>query len=279
MQKDKFKVLIPTDFSVQAEYAYLMVNNLEKKVDIDIHFLHILEVPDTVTLSADGAVNTCGDIDVNFVIAQKNIVEHKLQNLKNLYGEHIHTHLQFGKFTDTVTSFAALHKFDIVVMGTKGASGIKDVLSGTKTQMVARKSAVPVLSLMCDRSDLEINNLLLVHDFNEKGADNTNLLQRMIKAFGAKVHMLQIVKSDRNDLHEQILANMDAHAAENGISNYEKHLLRDSDVEQGVIHFNQMKNLDIVCIGTHSKGGLLHKSIAESLIKHLHKPIISFHIN
>jgi nucleotide-binding universal stress UspA family protein len=56
-------------------------------------------------------------------------------------------------------------------------------------------------------------------------------------------------------------------------------LLRDADVEQGVIHFNQMQEMDIICIGTHAKGGLLHKSATEKLINHLFKPIISFHLN
>ena len=46
----KLKVLIPTDFSVQAEYAYLMVKKLEEKLPIEVHFLHIMNVPDTVSM-------------------------------------------------------------------------------------------------------------------------------------------------------------------------------------------------------------------------------------
>ena len=40
------KILIPTDFSVQAEFAYLMVKKLEEKIPIEVHFLHVLAVPD-----------------------------------------------------------------------------------------------------------------------------------------------------------------------------------------------------------------------------------------
>lgn len=47
------KVLIPTDFSVQAEFAYLMVKKLAEKVPVEIHFLHVLNTPDTVTLDAN----------------------------------------------------------------------------------------------------------------------------------------------------------------------------------------------------------------------------------
>jgi nucleotide-binding universal stress UspA family protein len=39
------------------------------------------------------------------------------------------------------------------------------------------------------------------------------------------------------------------------------------------------KDMDIVCIGTHGKGGLFHTSATEKLINHLFKPIISYQLN
>ena len=78
------KILIPTDFSVQAEYAYLMVKKLEGKMPIEIHFLNVLQVPDTVTMDANGRVETCGEIDVSYVQKQKEIAERKLNELQTL---------------------------------------------------------------------------------------------------------------------------------------------------------------------------------------------------
>ena len=93
---ETLKIIIPTDFSVQAEFAYLMVQRLEEKTAIEIHFLHVLNVPDTVTLDSSGKIQTCGEIDVNYVTQQKDIAERKLANLKVLYGDHINTHLVLG---------------------------------------------------------------------------------------------------------------------------------------------------------------------------------------
>ena len=62
---ETLKILIPTDFSVQSEFAYLMVQRLEEKTAIDIHFLHVLNVPDTVTIDSAGNIQTCGEIDIN----------------------------------------------------------------------------------------------------------------------------------------------------------------------------------------------------------------------
>ena len=275
---EALKVLIPTDFSVQAEYAYLMVKKLEEKIPVQIHFIHVLSVPDTVTMDMDGNIQTCGEISIDYVVSQKTIAERKLNDLKVLYGSTIFTHLELGKLTEKIVSYAQSNNFDVIVMGTKGAWGLKEKLSGSETQLVARQSTVPVLSLMCDRSDLIIENVLLVHDFSNPKNENLALLHKLIKAFNTKAHLLQITKDTSEEKKSSIISNMKLFASINGIDNFELHILNDSDVENGVIHFNQMQEMDIICIGTKGKGGLFHHSANEKLINHLFKPIITYHL-
>ncbi len=276
---ESLKILIPTDFSVQAEFSYLMVKKLEEKIAVDIHFMHVLTVPDTVTMDRNGTIETCGEIDIKYVQKQKEIAERKLEDLKTLYGIHINTHLVLGKTTDAILNFAESNQFDLIVMGTKGAWGIKEKLSGSETQMIARRSKVPLLSLMCDRSDLQIQHLLMVHDFSSPAKEDLGLMHKLIKAFNPKIHLLQIISGDTTAHKPKVEADMKTFAELNNITNYECHLITDKHVEDGVIHFNQMINMDIICIGTHGKGGIFHQSATEKLINHLFKPIISFHLN
>lgn len=276
---ESLKILIPTDFSVQAEYSYLMVKKLEEKMPVDIHFLHVLTVPDTVTMDGKGTIQTCGEIDVKYVQKQKEIAERNLANLQTQYGNNTSTHLVLGKITDAILNFAETNQYDLIVMGTKGAWGIKEKLSGSETQMIARRSKVPLLSLMCDRSELQIQHLLMVHNFSNPARENLGLMQKLIKAFNPKLHLLQITSGDIVPHKPAVEADMKKFAELNNITNYECHLINDKHIEDGVIHFNQMINMDIVCIGTHGKGGIFHNSATEKLINHLFKPIISFHLN
>jgi len=276
---ETLKILIPTDFSIQAEYAYLMVKKLAEKLPIEVHFAHIMNMPDTVTLSPQGEVQTCGEIDVQFVITQKQIADQKLNHLKQVYGAEIHTHLRFGKITDQILALSVDGIFDLIVMGTKGAWGLKEKLSGTETQMVARRSKVPVLSMMCDRSDLVIQNLLLVHNFSQPVNEDLQLMKKLMRAFEVNIHFLQIASKNTDIENSQIESNMTEFAKLNDIENFECHIIQDKKVENGVIHFNQMNNMDIICIGTHGRGGLFHHSATEALINHMYKPIISFQLN
>ncbi|MCS6916648.1 MAG: universal stress protein [Chitinophagales bacterium] len=273
------RVLIPTDFSVQADYAYLMTRKLEEKMPLEVHVLHVLNLPDTVTLHPDGTFQTCGEIDPGFVQQQLDIASGKMQDLTRRYGMHIHTHLLAGKLTDAIVTFAERNGVDLIVMGTKGAWGLREKFSGSETQNVARRCRVPVLSLMCDRSELVIRDILLIHDFRKPEKLCLDLLRRMLTAFGANLHLLQITSGNAEQEQAVFEQNARQFAEMNELPSFSAHLIHDRDVEQGVVHFNQMRNMDLIFIGTHGKSGLLHSSVTEKLINHLYKPIVSFHLN
>ncbi|MBK8627451.1 MAG: universal stress protein [Saprospiraceae bacterium] len=273
------KVLIPTDFSVQADYSYLMVKKLEEQLSVEIHFLHIMDVPDTVTMDVNGNIDTCGEIDVQYVKDQKNIAQQKLDQLKNQYGSDIKLHLRLGKVTDTIVTFSSENQFDLIVMGTKGSWGIQEKLVSTQAQLIARKSEVPLLSLMCDRSDLVINDVLLVHDFLEDDRSEMPLMQKFSEFFEANYHFLYIHDGTTSINNDGVEKKMDEYAEAHGLSKFQKHIIESNNVENGVKSFLKIQDADIVFVGTHGKGGFFHKSAAETLIKHLFKPIISFHLN
>jgi rhodanese-related sulfurtransferase/nucleotide-binding universal stress UspA family protein len=277
-EKAKVKVLIPTDFSVQADFSYLMVKKLEEHLDIDLHFLHVLDVPDTVTMSAEGEIDTCGEIDVAYVKQQKRIAEEKLKQLKIQYGGDIHTHFLLGKVTDTLKDFAESHHFDLIVMGTKGSWGIREKLSTTQAQIVSRKCRVPLLTLMCDRSDLVIGRVLLVNDFSMDTDVRVPLAQAFSKHFKAHFSLLHFVGTESSEHVDAIHAKMDEFAKVNGISSYDKNVSQARNVESGVHDFLESADADLILIGTHDYGGPVNRAAAESLIKHVFKPIITVHL-
>jgi nucleotide-binding universal stress UspA family protein len=279
---EKIKILIPTDFSEQAEFAFLLVQNLTRKLKADIHFIHVMEVPDTVTLDSNGKIQTCGEIDAAGLESRKKIIERKLAELHTTYGTEFSTHLRLGKVTDTLLDEAHNGGYHLVVMGTKGTYGIRGFLAGSEAQLIARKVRIPLLTLKCDRGDLDIRNILLVHDFEHGEILEMPLLFKIKSAFGAKLHLLQIVDDNTPAARAKSLAAMESYASKANWGNVETHVLADADVEKGVIHFNQMADMDLICIGTHGRSGLSHifrTSATEKLIQHLFKPILTFQLD
>ena len=275
----KLKIIIPANFSEQATFAYLMVKKIETKIPVDVHFVHVMSVPDTITLNSNGSFDTCGEVDIQYLQQQKVSADQQLANLVSAYGEQVHTHLLAGKITDSILNFSEAQQADLIVMGTKGSWGMKEKLSGSETQAIATRSKIPVLSLMCDRSDLTIKDLLLVHDFNSTHQLEISLLQQLLAAFNSTLHLLQFVGEDVEKVKPELIKKMQHWANQHDISRYECHVINDVNEEQAVVHFNQKFSIDMVVIGIHEHHGLFNKQSAEALINHLYKPLISLRLN
>ncbi len=276
---DPFKILIPTDFSAQATYAGDLVRQLKSSQPIELHFLHVLQLPDTVSINAAGEIDSCGEIDISYVKAQKQVADANMARLQLTYGSDVFTHVVPGSITDTILQFAKANDVQLIVMGTKGAVGLQEKLSGSETQVVARRSSVPVLSLMCDRSHLQLNKLLLVHDFSHPLQGELAPLQKLLDAFSPGMLFLQVVKGDAEEQRELVEANMKRFAEINGIDEYEPYLVSDHDVLHGVNRFTQLHEVDVVCIGILGSAHLFHEHTTEKLINHLYKPILSFQLH
>jgi nucleotide-binding universal stress UspA family protein len=269
------KVLLPTNFSVQASYAQILLEQLAKSISIECHLAHVLPFPETVSILPDGNILTCGEIDPGFIAMQRDLA---LKKLKEVDGNFAGYHILVGSFVDALVKYADAQKFDLIVMGTKGTDGWVEKLTGSKAQHVVRQASVPVLSLMCDRSEWQPKEVLLVHQFDKEDIELPQAALEILKVFGSEVHLLEFVKEENAEKQNKIYAAMDQFAGKLGLSNIKKHVLVEKDVEQGVYHFDQMKSVDLLLIGTHAKGGIFHQSATEKLVNHMYKPILTFHI-
>ena len=271
------RVLIPTDFSPLSSFATIMADKLKALEDIELHFLHVVDWSEP-ELDSEGHPHAGEGEDPKALAAHLLAAKNKMDELAKDRPNQTFQIL-FGPRTKTLVEYAESNHFDMIIMGTKGATGLGRWLSGSETQHIARQSNVPVLSLMCDRSDLEIKDILVVHDFLNKEAVELPMLELFEKGFGATIHLLYVstTEMDAVKIHEK----MDDFAKANGLNTIIRHIHADKDVPSGVTHFNQMNDMDMIIIGTEGRRGLgrlLKSSVAEKLINNLYKPIITYHI-
>lgn len=275
------KVLIPTDFSQQADFAFLMTQKMGQYMPLEQHFLHVLHLAGDLPLQADGTpVEECLGSSHDALRLRAMALD-KLELLQQ-QADNTQIHLAYGPLTDTIANFAADNQFDLVVMGTKGASGLQEMLSGSETQHVVRKCKVPILSMMCDRSDLTFDNILFLHDFASDSHVQLPLLSQMAKQLHSNVHLLYIATDSKLNKAEKAKENMHLFAEKHGLEKVHFHVHISNNLALGVNNFTQIHQMDLLFVGTHQHKGLsklFHKSVSEKLINHLFKPIITFALN
>lgn len=274
------KILVPTDFTEVASFATEMALRIAAKLEAEVTLLHVVNIPTGVLTDDAGRVIDDGENDLSSYKKLLNNVNEKMAELKASLSDKVSTEVIEGVLNEALIKYITIKQIDLVVMGTKGAKGLKEILQGSETEIIVRKSPVPVLSLMCDRSDIKLDKILLVHDFKKSSKQNLEILKVIATAFNAKIHLLKIVDDNESDLVAE--KNMCDFANINELIDVQCHIFNDSDVEEGIIHFLQEHDFDLLSIGTHGHTGYKHwtqGSIAEDLVNHLHKPILTYHLN
>lgn len=132
-------ILIPTDFSDNAWNATIYALQFFKPQKITFHFLHI-----DVSLQVDD-----DPLHYNGVSAKKEISEETrakmadwMQKVYTYYPNPLHnfrSSLRCTLFIEGFRNYVSKQNIDLIVMGTKGASGLKEMTIGSKTGAVIKR--------------------------------------------------------------------------------------------------------------------------------------------
>jgi len=256
--------------------AMAMAEMLAQRQQVKIHLLHVIEANESVI---SGKPELAEAVDMSSFNVKENEAR-KYFHLIHEQGLKFEAHIRIGLLTDQIRQASADLGADLVIMGTKGADGWMEKISGSEAQHVVRHLEIPVITLLEGVAITDLRNILFVADFEEPArSEDISLVRDLAAAFNSTIHLLQIVTHDDEHYADQITSLMQKFAEENGLAKFETHLYRDSKVETAVRNFNRESEIDLVCIRTHSRKGISHivfSSIAERLVNHCRKPLLTF---
>lgn len=165
--KEIKKILVPTDFSKNAEPAYRHAQEIAHRFGARVDFIHVIP---TLQYFSESMASIEAPLDIAdkelYPKAQKE-AEHKLKNLMDDYladeskGELV-VRIE-RKPSDTISSFAKENDYDLIVMGSKGRHE-SALLRGTTTDKVIRHSEVPVFNVDERLSSHGLKRILLPTD-------------------------------------------------------------------------------------------------------------------
>lgn len=278
--KNKLKVMVPVDFSAVSLKAIQFLGYLMEQSPIDTHLVHVIQVN---TADWGGDTESSETIDKAQVRAQEEQANEQFRQLRQHVDFSFTPALLHGGLTTSLASYAAQNQVDLVIMGTKGAEGWLEKLSGSEAQQLVRHLQVPVISIHEHASLSPIHNILWVADFEERQHESAAVqaIKILQQLFGAQIHLLQIVDQADEASEEKIRRNMQQFADTLGLQHVQMHLHRGQQVPAGVRNFNQESEMDLVCVGTHARKGLsqlFYGSVAETLVNRCIRPLLTYHL-
>jgi len=272
------KILVPTDFSEHAYYALKVAAQIARQHDGEIFLLHMLELPH------EGSDALGSGKDIPEIMLFKNKAIQKLDELMDdpvLDGLSVSELIQFEMAFDGIVNISKKNDIDLVVMGSHGASGYKEMFIGSNAEKVVRNSEVPVLIIKKDHDTFHVNRFLFASDFGQESKKSFAKVVDFAKSFNATLQLLMVNTPSSFKPTHVARAYMDEFLAGFDLGHYTTHIYNDVNVESGVLNFAKEMNADLIGMSTHGRKGLSHffnGSISEDLVNHAQFPVVTFKI-
>lgn len=142
-------ILFPTDFSANSWNALLYGISFFKKIHCTFHIVHVNSI--TTNAAGEAVMYSSPDILEQTILKESNEKLGQLMTKINrlpLNPKHeFHTTSYNGFLTDHLKKEVKKKKIDLIIMGTKGASGLKSVAMGSNTGNVITKVPCTVLAV------------------------------------------------------------------------------------------------------------------------------------
>jgi nucleotide-binding universal stress UspA family protein len=272
------RILVPTDFSKHAEDALKAAAQIAKKNDSEIIILHMLELPHDMN---DAITGSASIPETMLFMRKANEMLDEVSARPFLDGIAVTEIVKMDKPIHGITQVSKDYEIDLIVMGSHGNSGVEELLIGSTTEKVVRKSDIPVLVIKKDISNFDPVNIVFASDFTDESKKPFEKLLKFIKVFDSKLHLVTICTPNSFKPTHVIEKAMNEFIAEFDLTNYSTHIYNDTNIEKGIINFSNSVNADIIGMCTHGRTGFAHffnGSISEGLVNHTVRPVITFKI-
>ena len=274
------KILVPTDFSDCADSAVELGFAFAEFFDAELHLY------------------TCIDISSKWLrvsekeqadLMKEKQLEKNANTLLNVWREkateegiQLKTIVSAGKFLDDLEEQVQKNDIDFIVMGSHGVSGKEEYFMGSNTQKAVRKLHVPIFVIKNPLKEYAFRNVVYASSFNVSDREPFQRFLDFIKWFSPEtIHLLTINTSgwfgQPSLLMNEAMADFKEMCKHYSFET-QTHFYKDIGVEQGVRHFAEENNADLIAVSNHNRHPLkriFSGSSVEALVNHCEVPVLS----
>lgn len=200
-------ILLPTDFSKNSLNAIYYAMNLLENEQCQFYVLNVQTASsfisdDLMTMSSSATI-----YQTLIETAKKSIknliktIETKFSNEKHAF----YSIVDYDNFIDAINQMCESKSIDLIIMGTKGATGAQKVIFGSNTARIMQRCKTPVLAIPNGCSFTNLDKIVFTSNFST--FYNNNELKPLIdiaKRYGSKIDVLHLVDGDSLSQNQEI---------------------------------------------------------------------------
>ena len=270
------KILVPVDFSVCSANALQVAGQLTQAFKAELTILHAFQIP--ATHGEPGSASMVNGLS-------EEVENEAKQNLKEMLAEfHSFGHIHYKSLiihvypTEAIESALEKELFDLIVMGTRGSTGIEEKLIGSNTYSVIKNTTIPVLAIPQDQKISDFTDIAFAGDYmkiEERGI--FVVLLEICKFFNSTIHILHVDENEENiTTDEAFEARKFKQYFKNVNHNY--FFINNSDIEAGIYEYLESHKINLLVM-IPRKHKVFERIFKESLTKkvacHAKIPLLS----
>lgn len=270
-------IIVPIDFSDQSDNALQVAASIAEKNDATVYALHMLELNEAILSSSEG-------FHPEQTVFLIKLAEKRLSDfLDKTYLQPIKVVpiIKHFKVFSEVSQVAEDHDADLIVMGSTGSDGLKEIFIGSNTEKVVRHSDIPVMVIKTKIEHFSPKEMVFACDLKEENIHAFQRAKYIADTFSAELKLVYINTPGDDflstaEIQEKIASFCSTVGHDVLIAIY-----NDYNVERGILNFTAMSNADLIGIPTHGRKGLSHffmGSIGEDVANHSVLPVVTFKI-
>ncbi len=271
-------ILVPTDFSDVAWEGFKFAIQVAIASGGEVKVLHVLEIPVAYATDLDG-------FDYSFDPPLLKMM-HKRAMAKFVkwkkYGEKLKKitfTIESGPPSVVIERFIIKNKIDLVVMGTHGASGLKEFFIGSNTEKIVRFSKAPVFAIPKFTKLSAIKTIVFPTQLKLNESALIKRIKDLQNFFNAKLNIVYVNTPSNFRKQRDIVGLFKDYIKQYALSNCETNIINDAYEQQGIIDYVNKTLGSMIAMSTHGRRGLSHffnMSVTEDVVNHVKCPIWSF---
>lgn len=274
-------ILIPTDFSENSWNAITYGLDYLKNINCNFYLLHVTLF--TYPINGDAPIGSSLEIEETLLNNAEAELKKIVTKIKALYANKKHTfHIisSYNFFIEAVKELIKEKNIDLIVMGTKGASGLTEIIIGSNTADLITQVKCPVLIVPENAVFKTLKEIAFPTDYNIYY--NPDILIEIIDLAKRNVAAIQIVHVAKKgeeltsfqQENKELLNNIFAHEQHNF------YVITNKKVAKGIQCFVESRNVDMIVMIAKNINlfqRILFKPTVEDISYHTKIPFLVLH--
>ncbi len=276
------KILVPIDFSQNSKNALRIAAAIAAKHGAELELLHtnvtaVYSAPLSEYASAAVYIEDEGYDESASRLLER--MKHELMGDPAFAKLKIETRVEEGYLHSCIRNVADDDDVDLVVMGTKGATGVNEFLVGSNTEKVIRTAPCPVLAVPEGVEKFDLKTVLLPSTLKSDQRGIFKYLAEWQKVFGFNVKVLYLNNPAGFPTDGSAEAQKNRLAESAGLQKPEVIMSMGAFFEDDtILSVADQYDVDMIAMATHQRRGLSHVffgSVTEDTVNHSNIPVLA----